>query len=250
LKGRVAVVTGASSGIGRAVAEAYAREGASVALADVDEKAGRAAAADIARRYPGVRAEFVRTDVSDPADCERMVQECTRRLGRLDIACNNAGIGGEANLTADYSVEGWQKVIGINLSGVFYCLKYELQHMLTAGSGAIVNLASILGAVGFAGAPAYVSAKHGVVGLTQTAAVEYGRKGIRINAIGPAFVSTPMIKSLEDDAATREMLLSKHPMGRLGKPEEVAELAVWLSSDAASFVTGSYYPVDGGYLAV
>jgi NAD(P)-dependent dehydrogenase (short-subunit alcohol dehydrogenase family) len=158
LKGRVAVVTGASSGIGRAVAEAYAREGASVALADVDEKAGRAAAADIARRYPGVRAEFVRTDVSDPADCERMVQECTRRLGRLDIACNNAGIGGEANLTADYSVEGWQKVIGINLSGVFYCLKYELQHMLTAGSGAVVNLASILGAVGFAGAPAYVSA--------------------------------------------------------------------------------------------
>jgi NAD(P)-dependent dehydrogenase (short-subunit alcohol dehydrogenase family) len=197
-----------------------------------------------------VRTQFVPADVSSPADCERLVAATVERLGRLDIACNNAGIGGETNHTADYSLDAWAKVIGINLSGVFYCMKYEIPAMLAAGKGAIVNMASILGAVGFAGAPAYVAAKHGVVGLTRTAAVEYAARGIRINAVGPAFIRTPLIRALEENTPARDALLARHPVGRLGRPEEVAALALWLSSDEASFVTGSYYPVDGGYLAV
>ena len=249
LKSQVALVTGAASGIGKAVAEAYAREGAAVALSDTSVEAGRAVADGIARQFQ-VRTEFIPADVATPADCERLVLTTIERLGRLDIACNNAGIGGEANLTADYSVDGWQRVIAINLSGVFYCMKYEIAHMLPAGKGAIVNMASILGAVGFASAPAYVAAKHGVLGLTQTAAIEYASRGIRINAVGPGFISTPLIRQLEEDPATRAALIAKHPIGRLGRPEEVAALTLWLSSDAASFVTGSYYPVDGGYLAV
>jgi NAD(P)-dependent dehydrogenase (short-subunit alcohol dehydrogenase family) len=178
-----------------------------------------------------------------------MVATALETYGRLDIAFNNAGIGGEANLTADYSIEGWQKVIAINLSGVFYCMKYEIPVMLKAGSGAIVNMASVLGSVAFEQSPAYVAAKHGVLGLTRTAAVEYGRHGIRINSVGPGFIQTPLIAELEQDEQIRNHLVSLHPMGRLGKPEEVAELVIWLSSDKASFITGAYHEVDGGYLA-
>jgi NAD(P)-dependent dehydrogenase (short-subunit alcohol dehydrogenase family) len=144
-------------------------------------------------------------------------------------------------------INGWYKVIAVNLSSVFYCMKYELQQMLKQGKGAIVNMASILGQVGFATASGYVAAKHGVVGLTQNAAVEYAAKGIRINAVGPAFINTPLLDNM--DAAAKQMLVSLHPIGRLGEANEVAELVAWLSSDKASFVTGSYYPVDGGYLA-
>jgi NAD(P)-dependent dehydrogenase (short-subunit alcohol dehydrogenase family) len=171
------------------------------------------------------------------------------KFGRLDIACNNAGIGGPQAPTADYPLDGWAQVIGINLSGVFYGMKYQLPAMLKNGGGAIVNMASILGAVGFAGAPAYTAAKHGVVGLTQAAALEYSAQGVRINAVGPGFIHTPMISALEDNQAVNDMLVAAHPIGRLGRAEEVAELVLWLSSDKASFVTGSYYPVDGGYLA-
>lgn len=169
--------------------------------------------------------------------------------GRLDFACNNAGIGGEQHPTAEYSIEGWQQVIAINLSGVFYCMKYEIPEMLKSGGGSIVNMASILAQVGFSGAPAYVAAKHGVIGLTKNAAIEYAAQGIRVNSIGPAFIRTPMIASLEENEAALNMLVSLHPIGRLGLPEEVAELVIWLSSQRASFVTGAYYPVDGGYLA-
>lgn len=218
-------------------------------VSDLNEEAGRAVADDIARRA-GVPTHFVRADVAEPRDCERLVSATVARFGGLDIACNNAGIGGETNLTADYTIDGWQRVLAVNLSGVFYCMKYELAHMASAGRGAIVNIASILGAVGFASAPAYVAAKHGVVGLTKAAAVEYATRGVRVNAVGPAFISTPMIRKLEEDAATRELLTAKHPMGRFGKPEEVAELVLWLSSSKASYVTGGYYPIDGGYLAV
>jgi NAD(P)-dependent dehydrogenase (short-subunit alcohol dehydrogenase family) len=247
LKGKVALVTGASSGIGKTIAQLYAREGAAVVLADMNRDAGESAAEEI--RKAGGDALFVPANVAEAADGERTVKAAVERYGRLDCACNNAGIGGEQNLTADYSIEGWSKVISINLSGVFYGMKYQIPAMVKSGGGSIVNVASILGQVGFSGASAYVAAKHGVVGLTKNAALEYAKSRIRVNAVGPAFISTPLIKALEDDPRAKETLVSMHPMGRLGKPEEVAELVVWLSSEKASFVTGSYYAVDGGYLS-
>ncbi len=241
LTGKVALVTGAGSGIGRAVALTYAREGARVVVSDVDE----AGAAETVRllREGGGEAEAVLADVSRPDACEALVARTMKRFGRLDLACNNAGIGGEANPVGQLSPAGWDRVIAINLSGVFYCLRYEIPAMLESGGGAIVNMASVLGAEGFQTASAYVSAKHGVLGLTQTAALEYATQGIRINAVGPAFIRTPLISGLE------EAVLPLHPIGRLGTPEEVAQVVLFLSSDRASFVTGSYYPVDGGYLA-
>lgn len=247
MNGKVAVVTGASSGIGKCVAEFYAREGASVVLSDVNEELGREATLGI--DPDGKKAIFVKADVSQPEDCEALVAAAMEKFGRLDFACNNAGIGGEQNPTADYSVEGWQKVIGVNLSGVFYCMKYEIPAMLKNGGGAIINMTSILGQVSFLGAVGYVAAKHGVVGLTKNAAVEYSARGVRVNAVGPGFISTPLIQALEDNKPAYDQLVSLHPVGRLGKPEEVAELVIWLSSEKASFVTGAYYPVDGGYLA-
>lgn len=247
LKGKVAMVTGASSGIGKAVAQLYAREGAAVVLSDVSKEAGEKVAAEI--RASGGDAMFVAANVAEPADCERTVKATLDRYHRLDYACNNAGIGGEQNATADISIEGWQKVIAINLSGVFYGMKYQIPAMLKSGGGSIVNIASILGHVGFANASAYVAAKHGVVGLSKNAALEYASKGVRVNVVGPAFIHTPLIKALEDDPRVLEMLVSLHPIGRLGRPEEVAELVVWMSSEKASFVTGAYYAVDGGYLA-
>lgn len=245
--GRVAIVTGASSGIGRTSALFYARDGAKVVVSDVNKDGGQETVQLI--QAAGGEAIFVKTDVGNPSDCEELIKKTVEKFGRLDLACNNAGIGGESNLTADYSVNGWQKVIEVNLSGVFYCMKYEIAEMLKTGGGAIVNMASILGQVGFASAPAYVAAKHGVVGLTRDAALEYAAKGIRINAIGPAFISTPLISALESNPEAYNNLVSLHPLGRLGKPEEVAELVVWLSSNRASYITGSYYPIDGGYLA-
>jgi len=245
-QGKVAVVTGASSGIGKSVSELYAREGAAVILADINQELGEKTSEAI--RRAGGKATFVRADVSNPADCENTVKRALDRYGRLDFACNNAGIGGEQNPSADYSIEGWQKAIAVNLSGVFYCMKYEIPAMLNSGGGSIVNMASILGRVGFAGAVGYVAAKHGVLGLTKTAAMEYAPQGIRVNVVGPGFISTPLIRELEDDPELKNMLISLHPIGRLGRPEEVAELVVWLSSDKASFITGAYLPVDGGYL--
>jgi NAD(P)-dependent dehydrogenase (short-subunit alcohol dehydrogenase family) len=245
--GKVALVTGASSGIGRTSALFYAREGAKVVVSDVNERDGQETVRLI--QAAGGEAFFVKTDVANPTDCESLVKKTVEKYGRLDFACNNAGIGGEQNLTADYSIEGWQKVIAVNLSGIFYCMKFEIPAMLKASGGAIVNMASILGQVGFAGAPAYVAAKHGVIGLTQNAAIEYAARGIRVNSIGPAFIKTPMIASLEQNTEALNMLVGLHPIGRLGLPEEVAELVIWLSSNRASFVTGAYYPVDGGYLA-
>lgn len=247
LKDKVALITGGSSGIGRAVALAWAREGAKVVVSDVDRSGGEQTADQV--RAAGGEAFFIAADVGKPEDCEALVQGAVEKFGRLDIACNNAGIGGPQAPTADYPLDGWAQVIAINLSGVFYGMKYQLPAMLQNGGGAIINMASILGAVGFAGAPAYAAAKHGVVGLTQATALEYSAQGVRINAVGPGFIHTPMISALEEDKAINDMLVAAHPIGRLGRAEEVAELVLWLSSDKASFVTGSYYPVDGGYLA-
>jgi NAD(P)-dependent dehydrogenase (short-subunit alcohol dehydrogenase family) len=245
--GKVALVTGGGSGIGRSACHLYAREGAKVVVSDIDEK-GSAETVRLIQEMGG-DATFIRTDVSNPADCQALVDSTVKTYGRLDIAFNNAGIGGEANVTADYSVEGWRKVIEINLSGVFYCMKYEIPAILRAGGGAIINMASILGQAGFEQSPAYVAAKHGVLGLTKNAALEYAKQGIRINSVGPGFIQTPLIAGLEQNDETRNYLISLHPMGRLGKPEEVAELVIWLSSDKASFITGAYHEIDGGYLA-
>lgn len=245
LKNKTALVTGAGSGIGRATAQLYAQYGAKVVVSDVDEKNGEETVALI--KSAGGEAIFIKTDVSDATACAALVTGTVQQYGSIDIAFNNAGIGGEANLIADMSIEGWNKVIAVNLCSVFYCMKYELQEMLKQGNGAIVNMSSILGQVGFATAAGYVAAKHGLVGLTQNAAVEYAAKNIRVNAVGPAFINTPLLNNM--DTATKQMLVTLHPAGRLGEAKEVAELVVWLSSDKASFVNGSYYAVDGGYLS-
>jgi NAD(P)-dependent dehydrogenase (short-subunit alcohol dehydrogenase family) len=244
--GKVALVTGGSSGIGKSTAILYAREGAKVVVSDIHEDKGNAVVAEI--EALGGQAIFVQADVSKPGDCERMVQQAVTTYGRLDIAFNNAGIGGESNPIGEMSIEGWDKVIAVNLSSVFYCMHFQIRQMLQNGGGAIVNNSSILGQVGFENAAAYVAAKHGVVGLTKNGGIEYGAKGIRVNAIGPAFIKTPLLTDAGMGEETLQFLATKHPIGRLGESEEVAELVIWLSSDKASFVTGSYYPVDGAYL--
>lgn len=240
------MVTGASSGIGKAVALLYGQLGANVMVSDINEEEGQEVVRQI--NALGAKARFFNADVGNPELCSQLIQETVSAFGSLDIACNNAGIGGELNSTADYSVDGWQQVINVNLNSVFYCMKYELEVMLKQEKpGSIINMGSILSQVGTPMSPAYVAAKHGVMGLTQTAAVEYASRGIRVNVVGPAYIDTPLLKALPKDA--KEMLMGLHPIGRLGRSEEVAELVAWLSSDKSSFVTGSYYPVDGGYLA-
>ena len=247
--GKVALVTGAGSGIGRAVAELYALGGAKVVVADINAAGGAETVTQI--QAAGGQALFCHTDVASAGDCEQLVRFALEKFGRLDIACNNAGISGESNQTADYSLEGWNQVLSVNLSGIFYCMRYEIPAMLEHDSGVIVNMSSVLGQVAFATSAAYVAAKHGVIGLTRTAALEYARLGIRVNAVGPSFIKTPMISVGEDGELpyVYKLLASQHPVGRLGEAGEVAELVAWLSSDKASFVTGAFYPVDGGYLA-
>jgi len=244
--GKVGIVTGAASGIGAAVAIAMARDGARLLLADLDIEGAEAVATRI--KAAGGKATALEVNVADALEVEAMVETAKRTYGGLHLAVNNAGIGGPAALTGAYPLEGWQKVIDVNLNSVFYGLRYEIPAMLSSGGGAIVNMASILGAVGFASSPAYVAAKHGVVGLTKTAGMEYAKQGVRVNAVGPGFIDTPLLSKNLDEAALN-YIRTLHPVGRLGTSEEVAALTCFLLSDQASFITGSYHLVDGGYVA-
>ena len=242
---RSAIVTGAGSGIGRAVALELAANGASVILADLVEAPLTTLLEEI--RAAGGTAEKIVGDVCDPDFAIACVADANA-LAPLRIAVNNAGIGGEQSIIGDYSLDGWRRVIEVNLNAVFYGLKAQLPSMAENGGGSIVNMASILGSVGFATSSAYVTAKHGLLGLTQNAALEYGAKKVRTNAVGPGFIHTPLVDSALD-AATQDFLAAKHALGRLGTPQEVSALVCFLASDAASFVSGSYHLVDGGYVA-
>jgi len=245
LESKVAIITGAGSGIGKATALLFAKEGAKVVVSDISEKNGDSVVEEI--KKAGGEAFFVKADSSKAEDNEALVKQTIDKYGALDIAVNNAGIGGPLGLTGEYPIDGWQKVIDINLSGVFYGLRYQIPAMLTKG-GSIVNIASILGQAGTKYSPAYVAAKHGVVGLTKAAALEYADKKIRINSVGPGYIKTPLVVNSLDEAALNG-LVGLHPIGRLGESEEIAELILWLASSRSSFVTGSYYAADGGYLA-
>ncbi len=246
LTGRVALVTGAGSGIGEACAKTVAERGATVLVSDVDLERAERVAGEIVSA--GGRAKADRTDVSDPHGVSEMVAAAVDAFGKLDVAVNNAGIGGPSAPTAEYPLDGWRTVMSVNLDGVFYCTREEIRAMRERGRGSIVNMASILGAVGFANSVAYVAAKHAVVGLTKNAALEHADDGIRVNAVGPGFIRTPLLDENLDEQ-TLAAVAAMHPLGRLGTSQEVAELVAWLASDASSFVTGSYYPIDGGYLA-
>ena len=243
--GRSAIVTGAGSGIGRAVALTLAANGAAVVIGDVRQEAADAVVAEI--REAGGTAVAVVGDVSDPAVGVAAV-EAAEALAPLRIAVNNAGIGGAAAVVGEYPIDSWRQVIDINLNAVFYGTRAQAPVIAKNGGGAIVNISSVLGSVGIPMSSAYVTAKHGVVGLTKNAALEYGAQGVRVNAVGPGFIHTPLVDA-NLDADAQAGLAAQHALGRLGDPQEVANIVAFLASDAASFVSGSYHLVDGGYAA-
>jgi NAD(P)-dependent dehydrogenase (short-subunit alcohol dehydrogenase family) len=243
--GKVAFVTGGASGIGEAVARQLAERGAKVVVADLKLDAAQKAVDAI--KAAGGEAAAVAVDVGKVEQVEKAVQFTLDTYGALNVAVNNAGIGGAVAPLADYTFEDWHKVIDINLNSVFYSMKYEIAAMQKAGGGAIVNMASILGSVAFPNSPAYIAAKHGVVGMTKSAALDYAKQGIRVTAVGPGFIDTPLLAALPKEAY--DGLTAMHPVGRLGAADEVAALTLFLLSDVASNITGSYHLVDGGFTA-
>ncbi|MDH4090990.1 MAG: SDR family oxidoreductase [Cyclobacteriaceae bacterium] len=243
---KIAIVTGGSFGIGRATAEAFARRGAKVIIADwIEDNSVIKQIKD-----EGGIAIFIKCDVSKVSDVDNLIEQTIKQFGRIDFAVNNAGIEGITASVHECSEENWDKTIGINLKGIWLCMKHEIPHMLKQGKGVIVNIASVAGLIGFPGLPAYVASKHAIIGLTKTAALENAKLGIRVNAVCPGVIKTPMIDRLTGkDKTVEKSYEDMEPVGRMGKPEEVAEAVVWLCSDAASFVTGTAIPVDGGWIA-
>ena len=248
LQNKVALVTGSASGIGKATALLFAKEGAKITISDINEEAGQKVVAEIQQN--GGEAIFVKANTANAEDNKHLVAETIKAFGALHIAVNNAGVGSAFSKVADIDLADWQRVIDINLNGVFYGMKYQIPEMIKAKGGSIINIASILGQVAFQGAAAYVASKHAVVGLTKTGALDHALDHIRVNAIGPGFIYTGLVNETTMGKEAIQSLEQKHALHRLGNPEEVAAMCLFLASDAASFVTGSYYPVDGGYLAM
>jgi NAD(P)-dependent dehydrogenase (short-subunit alcohol dehydrogenase family) len=247
LENKVALVSGAGSGIGRAIAITYAKEGAKVVVADINEEHADETVKMIEEN--GGEAFTVKADSSKAEENKRLVEAVVSKYGRLDIACNNAGIGGPAKPTGEYEPEEWDRVIGLNLNGVFYACRYEIEQMKKNGGGAIINIASIHGQVAAPNSPAYTASKHAVVGLTKNIAAEYATKNIRCNAVGPGYIETPLLSANLSDEA-KNAIAAKSPINRLGTSQEIADLVAFLSSDKSSFTTGSYIIADGGYTAI
>lgn len=246
---KIILVTGAASGIGQAAAQLFAQEGATVAISDVDAVGARKTLEAI--QSNGGSAGVFQCDVASAEDVETTVDAVVAKYGRLDGAFNNAGIEGVAGLTADYDEAEWDRVLAVNLKGLWLCMKHEIRHMVATGGGSIVNTSSALGKVGIANLPAYVASKHGVIGITRAAAIDHAQHGIRVNALAPGVIETPLMsRRIAEMPEIEEPLRAAHPLGRIGNTKEVGEAAAWLLSDRASFVHGEVLSVDGGYLAI
>lgn len=252
VSGKTALVTGAGAGIGRATARKFSTEGAKVVVSDIDSTGGIETVRLI--HADGGKAIFIQADCSKPEDVKALIEGVVEEYESLDCVCNNAGIEGKIAPFAEQTIENYDAVMNVNARGMFLCLRAEIREMLTSGGGAIVNLASIAGLIGFSGIAPYTASKHAVNGLTKNAAVEYGKDGIRVNSICPGGIDTRMLDSLAEQTSggqqtSQQMMAPLHPLGRIGTPEEVAELIVWLCSDRAAFITGANIPIDGGFVA-